>query len=109
MLQAVLSSGSVISMIGEKGLPRMQKMWLEVQVVFSYELEFIVAMADGQSTLLTQEKCLLTASVLTPWAPVDMKLAVVVLPGGNGEIILGSRALLMQLGIDVMERLNIKA
>lgn len=43
--------------------------------------------------LLTQRKYLITASVLTPWIPVDIKLAVAVLPGGSDVIILGWRAL----------------
>lgn len=54
MLPAVLDSGLGMSMIGERGLRRMQERWLEINVVFPYESKFTVAMADRRSTLLTQ-------------------------------------------------------
>lgn len=49
--------------------------------------------------LLTQQMCLLSASVLAPLAPVGIKLAEAVLPGGDYVVILRSRT----LNIDFME------
>ena len=47
-------------------------------------------------------------SVLTLWGPVDIRLAVAVLPGGDDVLILGSKTLREQLNIDVMDGLKAK-
>lgn len=52
---------------------------------------------------------MLTASIITPWAPVGTKLAVVVLHWGDDVLILGSRALHKKLSIDTMVRLKAMA
>lgn len=71
--------------------------------VFSYEAEPTVDMTDWQSRLLNQRAGLLTAPLLTPWTPRGIKLAIVVLLGGDDVHILGSEALFEQLNVDVME------
>lgn len=109
VLPAVLNSGSGMSMIGGKGLRCTQEMWPDVHVVFPYESKLTVAMADGWSTLLTQQTCLLTASVLTPWASVGIELAMAVLPDRDDVLILEPRALREKLNIDVMEGLKARA
>lgn len=53
---------------------------------------------------------MLMVSVLTPWPPVGVKLAVAVLSGGDDVLILiGSRILREKLNIDVIQRLKEKA
>lgn len=46
---------------------------------------------------------------MTPWAPVVIRLAVVVLPGADDALTLGSTTLREQLDIDVMEGLKNRA
>lgn len=109
-LSVVLYSGSGMSMVKEKRLRRVQKTWQDLKLVFPYDLKFTVAMADERSALLTQQTCLLTASVLPPWALVGIRLGMAVLPGGYYVHMFVSRALQKQLNVDAMEEgLSVKA
>lgn len=90
---AVLYSGSFMYAVEEVGLPCVQKMSLDVQLVFPYETELTVVRADGRNTLLTQLTCLQTALFLTQSAPMEIKLAVEILLGGDDVVIFGSRTL----------------
>lgn len=58
--------------------------------MFSCESGLAVPMVDGQSILPDLQPCLLTAPVLTRWAPGGMKLAVAVLSNGNFMLFFGS-------------------
>lgn len=84
----------------------MRETWPDVQVVYSYKSNLTVAMAGGQSTRHTKQACLGAASVPRLLAPVGIKVVMVVLPGGDDVLILGSKTLLEQLGIDVMNGLR---
>lgn len=95
-------------MIGEKGLRRM-KVLPDVLMVFSYELDITVAVANGRSTLVSQQTYLLTFSVLTASAPVDMKLAVAVLARVDDICILGWWTMCKQLNIDILKGLKAQA
>lgn len=108
VLPAVIGSSSDMFMIGENGLRRMQETWLDVQVMFLNETEPTVTMADRWSTLLTQQSCLIMASILRPWAPVNIKLTVAVLPNYKNVLIFGPRWLREQLNIEVMKELKVK-
>lgn len=70
----VLDSSSGMSVIGVCGLRCIQETRQDIQLVFPYGSEVTAVMADGWSTLLTQQTHLLTASVLTLWALVGIKL-----------------------------------
>lgn len=49
--------------------------------------------------------CLLFASVLTPWVPVGIRLAVIALPSRDDFLIFGPRTSDEKLNIGVMEGL----
>lgn len=66
-------------------------------------------MENGRSPLLTQQTCLLTALVLTPWAPEGIKLAAAALPGGDDVLIFGPRKLREKLNVDFMNELKARA
>lgn len=68
-----------------------------------------MTVADGRGKTIFQQTGVLTAHLLTPWAPVVILLAVAVVPGGDGVLILGSKARREQLNIDEMESLRAKA
>lgn len=84
----------------------MQETGPRVQVVFPYKYECTVAMVDGQGMLLPQHTFLLSNSVLTPWPPMGIKLAAVVLPGGDEPLIFEPNTPREQLDNDVMTRLK---
>lgn len=81
-----------MSMLGKRRLQGIRETWLDVQVVFLYESMITVAMADGRSTRLARQTCLLMASALER-EPVGIKLTVTVFPSGDDVIILGLEAL----------------
>lgn len=60
----------------------------------------------GQS--ISQYTGMLTVHVMTPWAPVVIRLAIAVLPGGVDLLILGSKTLRKQLNIDILGGLRAK-
>lgn len=109
ILPAVLGSGLGIPMIGEKGLRCMQETWPNVQVVFPYEPEFMVAMDNSRSMLLAQQSCLLTVWVLTPKESAGLMLAEAVLLSRDGMLFLVLKVLHEKLNIDIAEGLNAKA
>lgn len=67
-----------------------------------------MTVADGQRAETFQQTGVLTAHVLTPWAPMVIRWTVAVLPGGDDVMILNSKALREQLNIDIMEGLRAK-
>lgn len=86
----------------------MQETWPDIIVVFSYESKLTGAVTDIQSTLLTQQTCLLNFFV-TLRAPMGIKLVVAVLPSRDDGPTLKSKTPREQLNIDPMKGLKAKA
>ena len=65
-----------------------------------------VALADGWVVLIEWKTCTLTATIMTPWVPIVVRLALAVMPGENDLLILGPKTLPETLDIDVMKQLR---
>lgn len=59
--------------------------------------------ADVRGMAITQSTCLLTAAIMTPLEPANIRLTVAVLPGGDDGLIVGWKTLREQLHFDVMQ------
>lgn len=92
MLKTVLDSGSGISIVGE-GLRHLQQPFQGITLVHPYE---------GGPTVYVD---FLAAHVMTPWAPVEIRRAVSILPRGDNTLILGSKTLWEKLNTDAMDGL----
>lgn len=105
----MLNNGSGMAVTGGKLLQSTEKILPDVKVVLPNESKLTVAMADGRRTFLTQQACLLTVSVSMIWVRVGIKLAMKKNIFGNDVLIFRSRALRVQLGINIAERLIARA
>ena len=65
-----------------------------------------VVLANGWAGPIERQTCLLTVTIMTPWAPVSIRLALAVMPGEDDLLILGSKTLRGKLSIDVMKQLR---
>lgn len=63
-------------------------------------------MAEAYSFI--QQTSLLTATILTPWAPVVIRLSVAIVLGGDDNHNLGAKTLREQLNIDATQGLKVK-
>ena len=61
-------------------------------------------LADGRAVPVEGQTCLLTAIIMTPWAPVTFRLALAVMPGEDDLLSLGSKTLREELSIGVMKQ-----
>lgn len=109
VLQIVLDSGSGFFIIREAGLRRLHCRFPGLPIVFPYEGGPSVAVADGREQMISPQAGVLTSLRLTPWAPVVIRLAVVVFPGRDDVLILSSKMLREKINIDIMARLRAKA
>lgn len=64
--------------------------------------------ANEYAVSITQHACLLMVTIMTPWAPVVIRLAVAVLQGAGVVLTLGLKTLREQLDIDVTQGLENK-
>ena len=65
-----------------------------------------MVLADGRAVPIERQTCSLTATIMTPWAPVTIRLALAVMRGKYDLLILGSKTLREKLSIDVMKQLR---
>lgn len=70
-LQAVLDSGSGISIIGEAGLRRLHNLFPGLLTVHPYEIRPSVTVADGQGQMISQQTGVLAARIITMAAGSD--------------------------------------
>lgn len=64
---------------------------------------------DGRETSVQEETWLTHIAVLTPWAPVEVKLALTLLPALDEALIIGSKSRRDRLGIGVLVTLKEKS
>lgn len=83
LLQAVLDSGSSISIIGEAGLRRLHRRFPEVPAMHPYDRRPSVTVADGRGQIISQKTGVLAAHIITPWLPVVIDQSVAVWLGGD--------------------------
>ena len=84
-----------------------KKRFRGVDVVRPYNGEqHQVMLADGRAVPIERQTCTLTATIMTPWAPVAIRLALAVMPGEDDLLILGSKTLHEKLDIDAMKQLR---
>ena len=65
-----------------------------------------VVLADGRAVQIERQMCSLTTTIMTPKAPVTVRLALAVMPGEDDLLILGSKTLREKLSIDVMKQVK---
>ena len=107
MVGTVLDSGARISCVGEATVCAMHKWFPGVDVVQPDDDEqHQVVFADGRAVPIERKTCSLTATIMTPWAPVTIRLALVVMPGEDDLLVLRSKTLREKLSIDVMKQLR---
>lgn len=106
MPATVLGGGSDISIVGEAGLRRLQQHFQGLRI--SHPCGPSLSMSDGRGVSTTQQTGPLTATTLTPWALVVIRLSVSILPGGDDVLILGSRTFGEERGIDLVQGLTPK-
>ncbi|CAN0394168.1 unnamed protein product, partial [Ascophyllum nodosum] len=68
-----------------------------------------VVVVDGRAIPIERQTCSLTATIMTPWAPVTIRLALAVMPGEDDLLVLGLKTLREKLSIDVMKQLRDRA
>ena len=107
MVGTVHDSGAGISCISEATVCALQKRFSGVDVVQPYDGEqHQEVLADGRAVQIERHTSSLTATIMTPWAPVTIRLALVVMPGEDDLLILGSKMLREKVSIDVMKQLR---
>ena len=107
MMGTVLDSGAGISCVSEATVCALQKRFLGVDVVQPYDGEqHQVMLADGRTVLIERNTFSLTATIMTPWAPVTIRLALAVIPGEDDLLILGSKTMREKLSVDVIKQLR---
>ena len=107
MVGTALDSGAGISCVSEATVCALQKRFPVVDVVQPYDGEqHQVVLADGRVVPIEWQMCSLTATIMTPWAPVTIRLALAVMPGKGDLLILGSKMLREKLSTDVMKQLR---
>ena len=107
MVGTVLDSRAGILCVSEAAVCALQKRFPGVDVVQPYDGEqHQVVLADGQAVPIERQTCSLTTTLMTPWAPVTIRLALAVMPGEDDLLILGSKTLGEKLTIDVMKQLK---
>ena len=103
----VLDNGAGISCVSEVTVCALQKRFPGVDVAQPfYGEQHQVVLADGRAAPIGWQTCSLTATIMTPWAPVTIRLALAVMPGENDSLIIGSKTLREKLSIDVMKQLR---
>lgn len=95
VLQNILDGGSGTSKLMETGLRLLLRLFHGLPTVHPFEKGPSVTVADGPYN--------------TPWAPVVIRLAVAVVPGGDDVLILGSKTLRAQPNTDILRGLWAKA
>ena len=107
MLSTVLDSKARISCVSETTICALQKRFPRVDMVRPYDSEqHQIVLADGRAVPIEWQTCTLTATIMMPWVPVAIWLALAVMPGEDDLLILGSRTLREKLIIDVMNQLR---
>ena len=82
MVGTVLDSGAGISCLSEATVCALQKRFPGVDVVQPYDGEkHQVVLTDGWAVPIERQTCSLTATIMAPWAPVTIRLALAVMPG----------------------------
>ena len=77
----VLDRGAGVSCVSEATIYVLQKWFPGVDVVKPYDGEqHHVVLAGGRAVPTEWQKCSLTATVMTPWAPVTIRLALTDMP-----------------------------
>ena len=81
MVGTVLDIGAGISCVSEATVCAQQKRSPGIDVVQPYDGEQDqVVLADGRAVPNERQTCSLTATIMTPWAPVTIRLALAVMP-----------------------------
>lgn len=77
MLKTVFDDGLGIFILGEARLRHLQKQHFGgITLIHPYKGGSSVAVADSRERNFTQQTGLLTAQTSTPWAPLEIRLAV---------------------------------
>ena len=107
MVGTILDSGAGISCVSEATVCALQKQLPGVDMVQPCDGEqHQVVLADGWAVRIKRQTCSLTATIMTPWAPVTIRLALAVIPGEDNLLILKSNTLRKKLSIDVMKEVR---
>ena len=81
MVGTVLDSGAGISCVSEATVYALQKRYQGFDVVQPYDGEqYQVVLADGRAVPIERQTCSLTATIMMPWAPVTIRLALALCP-----------------------------
>ena len=105
----VLGSGSGITCLSERLAQQMEQHFRDEGLVHPCVKEMFVQLENGQKVVVRNQTRTLQVAIGTPWGPVVISTAFVVIPGTDSVLILGSRTLREKLGIDAMASLKGKA
>ena len=107
MVGTVLDSGEEISCVSEATVCALQERFPGVDVVNDYDDDqHQVLLTDGRTVPIAPQTCSLTATIMTPWVPEKIRLALVVMAGEDDLLMLESKTLRQKLSIDVMKQLR---
>ena len=105
MVGTVLDSGAGVSFVSEATVCALQKRFPGLDVVRSYDGEqHQVVLAYERTVPIERQTCTLTATTMTPWAPLTIPLALAVMPGEDDLLILASKTLREKLSKDVIKQ-----
>ena len=63
-------------------------------------------LADGRAVPIERQTCSMTATIMTPWAPATIRLALALMRGKYDLLIVGSKTLRKKLSVHVMKQLR---
>ena len=81
MMGTVLDGGAGMSCVSEATVCALQKRFPGVDVVQPYDGEqHQVVLVNGRAEPIIRQTCSLTATIMTPWAQVNIRLALALCP-----------------------------
>lgn len=79
-----------------------------IRIVYKMRNSAKARVAHGREVLIGEQIRFVHVTMLTPWAPVEVKLTLATLPGVDDVVIIGSKSVRCYQGVDVRATLKNK-
>ena len=105
-VDAVLDSGSGISCISESLAKLLSRYVRGTQITFPFEGGRMAKVADGRRMPIAERTWRLQITLVTPWVPVLICVALAVIPGSDNVLVVGNKTLRERPELDVVSDLK---
>ena len=106
-VKTLLDPGSGIAAISEKLVHSLQDKYRDSNIMLSSSGRQYVRVADGRNRLIDCKTCPLHVRLHSAWGPVTLRNKIfAVMPGNDEVVIIGSKTLRDDLGIDVKQNFD---